>query len=89
MAQRNTLPVLTKYERAAILAADALRLANGEPCTIRNPGTSNPVELSRMEFREQKIPLKIRRKMPDGSVEVWGLNELINPYDVGTGHTAP
>ena len=29
------------------------------------------------ELREKKIPFTIRRYLPDGSYEDWGVNELI------------
>lgn len=73
---RNTIPVVTKYELAALLAARAEEIADEKPITIQNPGTTNPAEIARLEFEAGKSPKKIRRVWPDGTVEVWSLSEL-------------
>lgn len=37
---------------------------------------SDPYRLAEMELAEKKIPLIIRRYLPDGSYEDWRVNEL-------------
>ena len=78
MATRNTLPVLTRYELAAILSARAEEIADGQPITIKNPGTTDPVQIAQLEFAEGKTPKKITRVWPNGTVESWNLSELRN-----------
>jgi DNA-directed RNA polymerase subunit K/omega len=73
---RNTIPVITKYELAALLSTRAAEIADEQPITIQNPGTTNPVEIARLEFDAGKSPKKIRRVWPDGTVEIWALSEL-------------
>lgn len=73
---RNTIPVITKYELAALLAIRAAEIADNQPITIRNPDTTNPAEIAQLEFDAKKSPKKIKRMWPDGTVEVWSLNEL-------------
>jgi len=73
---RNTIPVITKYELAALLAERTAEIANGEPSTIPNPGTTDPKEIALLEFKAKKIPSKIIRKWTNGKTEVWNLNEL-------------
>lgn len=37
---------------------------------------TDPLKIAQMELTEQKIPLIIRRYLPDGSYEDWPVNEL-------------
>ncbi|KAK6132128.1 hypothetical protein DH2020_034119 [Rehmannia glutinosa] len=40
-------------------------------------GETDPLEIAMKELRERKIPFTIRRYLPDGSYEDWGVDELI------------
>ena len=40
-------------------------------------GETDPLVIAAKELRERRIPLVIRRFLPDGSFEDWGLDELI------------
>jgi len=73
---RNTIPVLTKYEKAEILAQRALEIDAGKPITIKNPGTSNPMKIALMEFEKGTIPKTLIRTRPDGTQESWSIREL-------------
>ena len=73
---RNTIPIISKYELTTVLAVRAAEIANGEPTTIPNPGTSDPIAISIMEYNAGKLPNKIKRIWPNGNVEVWSLNEF-------------
>jgi len=75
-SEKKTLPVLSKYELAAILSARAAEIANGEPITIPNPETTDPIKIAYQEFSAGKTPKKIIRTWPNGEVEVWNLSEL-------------
>eukprot|EP01122_Echinamoeba_exundans_P002650 TRINITY_DN1260_c0_g1_i1.p2 TRINITY_DN1260_c0_g1~~TRINITY_DN1260_c0_g1_i1.p2 ORF type:complete len:125 (+),score=44.20 TRINITY_DN1260_c0_g1_i1:171-545(+) len=74
---RITTPFMTKYERARILGARALQIAMGAPIMVELEGQTDPLEIAMMELKKKKIPLIIRRKLPDGSYEDWGVDELI------------
>nr|QBK87120.1 MAG: RNA polymerase subunit 6 [Marseillevirus LCMAC201] len=73
---RNTIPVITKYELACLLSVRATEIASGQPITIKDPGTTDPVEIARLEFSTGKSPKKVLRTWPDGTVECWSLSEL-------------
>ncbi len=75
---RNTIPVITKYELAALLSARATEIADEQPITIKNPGTTNPAEIAQLEFEAGKSPKRIIRTWPDGTTEIWSLSELKN-----------
>lgn len=38
---------------------------------------TDPLKIAMMELKENKIPMIIRRYLPDGSYEDWAANELI------------
>jgi DNA-directed RNA polymerase I, II, and III subunit RPABC2 len=40
-------------------------------------GETDPLRIAMIELREKKIPLIIRRYLPDNSFEDWNIDELI------------
>uniref|UniRef100_A0A914XDD0 RPB6 homolog n=1 Tax=Plectus sambesii TaxID=2011161 RepID=A0A914XDD0_9BILA len=74
--ERITTPFMTKYERARILGTRALQIAMGAPVMVELEGETDPLEIARKELKAQKIPIIIRRYLPDGSFEDWGVDEL-------------
>ncbi|CEF64468.1 DNA-directed RNA polymerases I, II, and III subunit RPABC2 [Strongyloides ratti] len=78
--EKITTPFMTKYERARILGTRALQIALGAPVMVELEGETDPLEIARKELKEQKIPIIIRRYLPDGSFEDWGVDELFINY---------
>ncbi|URD94645.1 DNA-directed RNA polymerases I, II, and III [Musa troglodytarum] len=81
---RKTSKYMTKYERARILGTRALQISNptlvnsmNAPVMVELEGETDPLEIAMKELRERKIPFTIRRYLPDGSYEDWGVDELI------------
>ncbi|CAK9318297.1 unnamed protein product [Citrullus colocynthis] len=68
---------MTKYERARILGTRALQISMNAPVMVELEGETDPLEIAMKELRERKIPFTIRRYLPDGSYEDWGVDELI------------
>ncbi|HLE46991.1 MAG TPA: DNA-directed RNA polymerase subunit K [Candidatus Thermoplasmatota archaeon] len=55
----------TRFERARIVGARALQIALGAPVLVDHPVTTvNPVDLSLLEYRENVIPITVRRTVP-------------------------
>lgn len=51
-----------KYERARIISARALQISMDAPILIKVPkGEYNPINIARMELREDAIPITIKR----------------------------
>ena len=75
--QRMTTRYLTKYEKARVLGTRALQLSLNAPPMVELEGETDPLQIANKELREGKIPLIIRRFLPDGSFEDWSLDELI------------
>jgi len=73
---RVTTPFMTKYERARVLGTRALQIAMGAPVMVELEGETDPLEIARKELKDHKIPIIIRRYLPDGSFEDWSVDEL-------------
>lgn len=75
--KRTTTPYMTKYERARILGTRALQISMNAPVLVDLEGETDPLQIAIKELGQKKIPLVIRRYLPDGSYEDWGCDELI------------
>jgi DNA-directed RNA polymerase I, II, and III subunit RPABC2 len=75
--QRSTTPYMTKYERARILGTRALQISMNAPVLVDLEGETDPLQIAIKELREKKIPLIVRRYMPDGWYEDWTCEELL------------
>lgn len=76
-AVRTTTPYMTKYERARVLGTRALQIAMCAPVMVELEGETDPLQIAMKELKQRKIPIIIRRYLPDGSYEDWGIDELI------------
>jgi len=76
-SKRITTPYMTKYERARVLGTRALQIAMCAPVMVELEGETDPLEIAYKELKAKKIPIIIRRYLPDGSWEDWGIDELI------------
>lgn len=74
---RITTQFLTKYERARVLGTRALQISMNAPVMVDLEGETDPLKIAMKELRERKIPIIIRRYLPDGSSEDWSIDELI------------
>lgn len=79
VAQRITTPYMTKYERARILGTRALQISMNAPVMVDIEHETDPLQIALKELQERKIPITIRRYLPDGSYEDWAVNELAVP----------
>jgi DNA-directed RNA polymerase I, II, and III subunit RPABC2 len=76
-SERVTTRYLTKYERARVLGTRALQISMNAPVMVDLDGETDPLKIAEKELRERKIPIIIRRYLPDGSHEDWSMDELI------------
>lgn len=76
-SERITTKYLTKYERARVLGTRALQISMNAPVMVDLDGETDPLKIAEKELRERKIPIIIRRYLPDGSHEDWSMDELI------------
>lgn len=74
---RTTTPYMTKYEKARILGTRALQISMNAPTLVHLEGESDPLVIAQKELAQKKIPLLVRRYLPDGAYEDWSVSELI------------
>jgi DNA-directed RNA polymerases I, II, and III subunit RPABC2 len=75
---RVTTKYMTKYERSRVLGTRALQISMNAPVMVDIAGETDPLKIAMKELRERKIPMIIRRYLPDGCYEDWNLDELFN-----------
>ena len=77
--QKVTSPILTKFERAKLLGVRAEMISAGNsPMVVVPKNIDNAYEIALLELKEKKIPLIIRRYLPNGTTEDWRIEELID-----------
>eukprot|EP01063_Lacrimia_lanifica_P039329 TRINITY_DN8619_c0_g1_i1.p5 TRINITY_DN8619_c0_g1~~TRINITY_DN8619_c0_g1_i1.p5 ORF type:complete len:154 (+),score=59.14 TRINITY_DN8619_c0_g1_i1:73-534(+) len=81
IADRRTTRFLTKYERARVLGIRALQISMGAPVKTELDGETDPLIIASKELREKKIPIIVRRNLPDGTYEDWPIQDLTIDMD--------
>lgn len=74
---QSSIIFLDRYERARVLGTRALQIAMCAPVMVELEGETDPLQIAMKELKQKKIPIIIRRYLPDGSYEDWGIDELI------------
>ncbi|PKY04873.1 DNA-directed RNA polymerase I, II, and III subunit Rpb6 [Aspergillus campestris IBT 28561] len=75
--ERTTTPYMTKYERARVLGTRALQISMNAPVLVDLEGETDPLQIAIKELNQKKIPLIVRRYLPDGYYEDWTCEELL------------
>lgn len=75
--KRTTTPYMTKYERARVLGTRALQISMNAPVLVDLEGETDPLQIAIKELNQKKIPLTIRRYLPDGWYEDWACEDLL------------
>ena len=73
----QTVPFLTKFEKAKIIGLRAKQINNGADPFIDIP--NNMIEgltIAEKELEDKKVPFIIRRPLPNGSSEYWKVKDL-------------
>ena len=83
--KRRTRPVLTRFERAKVLALRAEQIDRGTQPLVEKLEGDGPLATAEREFAAGRIPFVIRRYLPDGKHEDWRLEEL-EPCDRRLSH---
>lgn len=74
--KRTTLKYMTKYERARVLGTRALQISMNAPLMVDAGNETDPLRIAQKELSAGKIPIIVRRYLPDGSYEDWAVSEL-------------
>jgi len=78
---RLTRGKMTKYEKARIIGARATLLAKGAQPLVKIEGETDLLEIARKELYAKVLPISITRKLPDGTIEEWRVQELELPKE--------
>ena len=65
--------VLVKYIKETARARNSMNA----PPMVETNGETDPLKIANMELTQRKIPIIIRRYLPDGSHEDWPIKELL------------
>lgn len=76
-SMRKTSRYMTKYERARVLGTRALQISMNAPVMVDIKGETDPLKIAMEELFHRKIPMIVRRYLPDGTYEDWGVDELL------------
>ena len=77
MNAKVTPESLSKYELARILGTRAQQISNNAPVYIETSNLTDPLKIAIKEMKMGKTPMAILRKLPNGSVEKWKIEDLI------------
>lgn len=73
----KTVPILTKFEKTKVLGVRAKQLNNGaKPMITLNSPVIDGYLIALKELEEKKIPVIIRRPLPNNTSEYWNLKDL-------------
>jgi DNA-directed RNA polymerase subunit K/omega len=75
-ADRISLNRLTKYEMVRILGERTKQITMGAKPLIKNTKNLTNEQIVNEEFKNNMIPFKIKRPLPNGKFEIWTLDEL-------------
>jgi DNA-directed RNA polymerase I, II, and III subunit RPABC2 len=74
-----TSNILNKYEKVKILGLRAEQIQRGAKIYIEVPEINeiSALEIAKMELTQKKIPFMLSRKLPNGNIEYWRLDDMI------------
>lgn len=77
-AKHRSVPFLTQYEKTKILGFRTNQLSQGARPYIAVPEHVTDLrEIARMELEARRLPIILKRPMPDGTFEKWRLSDLL------------
>jgi DNA-directed RNA polymerases I, II, and III subunit RPABC2 len=74
--KKKTVPFLNKFEKARLLGVRIQQLSSGAEPKILTSGLNSIIEIVEEELKQRKIPLLIKRNLPNGESEEWKLEEF-------------
>lgn len=74
--KKKTVPFLNKFEKARLLGVRIQQLSSGAQPKISTNGLNSIIEIVEEELKQRKIPLIIKRNLPNGESEEWKLEEF-------------
>jgi DNA-directed RNA polymerase I, II, and III subunit RPABC2 len=76
--KHRSVPFLTQFEKTKILGFRTNQLSQGARAYISVPEHITDLrEIARMELEARRLPIILKRPMPDGTFEKWRLSDLL------------
>jgi len=77
-SNHRTYPFLTNFEKTKIIGLRANQISRGSAPFISVPKHITDVrDIARLELEQKRLPLIIKRPLPDGTYEYWRLTDLL------------
>jgi DNA-directed RNA polymerase subunit K/omega len=77
-SKHRSSPFLTQYEKTKVLGFRTNQLSLGARPYIAVPEHVTEIrEIARLELEARRLPIIIKRPMPDGTFEMWRLSDLL------------
>ena len=78
--ERKTSRIMTIYEKTRLLGIRTQQIDMGcVPLVDASEGFTDSLQIAEQELKQKKIPLIIRRYLPNGDYEDWEVDEMIIP----------
>jgi len=75
--EKKTLPIMSKFEKARIIGVRAQQIADGAVPTVKVPDKMiSVIEIAKLELKERRLPLIIRRILTKNKYEDWRIDEF-------------
>jgi DNA-directed RNA polymerase subunit K/omega len=80
--QRITQPYMTTFEISNALSVRSKQLSEGSAPMVDYSHFDRPTafKIAELELRTRKLPLEVRRTLPNGDVEVWKISDFLNDF---------
>jgi len=72
-----TKNILSKYEKTKLIGLRMEQLARNAEPYVKFDGEFDPSKIAEKELIERKLPFMISRKLPNGKVEYWRLDDML------------
>lgn len=77
-SNNTTRNMMTKYEKVKMIGLRAEQLQRGAtPYVSFDKNNFDPYLIAEKELLEKKIPMMVSRKLSDGTIEYWRVEDLI------------
>jgi DNA-directed RNA polymerase I, II, and III subunit RPABC2 len=81
--KKETSPFMSRFEVTKLIGIRAQQLSCGmDPCVSFDPDIKNTEFIAIQELLQKKMPLIVRRYLPNGVYEDWKVDELIIPDSI-------
>jgi len=70
----------TRFEVARLIGARALQISLGAPVLVKEKKGMTPIELAKLEFKNQLMPITVKRTLPSGETVIVDTKEAIKHW---------